>query len=96
MTADPCLGCQRLEDPACNTVQLLNGRTVCTWCPGWREETAKRHREALEVLGQPTKAARQAYLASVGKVQGALAEERLRADVLALWEARRAATTAEA
>lgn len=95
MSADPCLGCQRLEDPACNTVQLLDGRTVCTWCPGWREETAKRHREALEVLAQPSKAARHAYLASVGQVQGQLAMERLRDEVMSLWEARRRTIAAD-
>ena len=48
-----CLGCQRCE---ADTVELIDGRQVCTWCEDYRAEC-----EARAVLSMP-KQARRDYL----------------------------------
>ncbi len=52
-----CLGCQRCEDGP--VVTLVDGRTVCTWCPDWRDECLAR-----EILKMP-KERRRAWLFGV-------------------------------
>lgn len=93
---DGCLGCARLEDPACNTVVLLSGATVCTYCPAWLQETLLRQNEAYRVLGMPTKAARQAFLAAREREFGPEYRRRLEAVILDTWERRRAAASGAA
>lgn len=96
MSAAPaCLGCSALEREDLPRVTLLDGREATTWCACWREETRKRHEQVLQVLKLPDKAARLRYIASVGETFGELAAERLRAEVLAEWERRRAALAAQ-
>lgn len=45
-----CLGCARLEQPDCNTVVLLTGEVVCSWCEAWRLECHAR--EIAELTGK--------------------------------------------
>jgi hypothetical protein len=52
-----CLGCQLCEDGP--TVVLVDGRTVCTYCPDWRDECLAR-----EILKMP-KERRRAWLFGV-------------------------------
>lgn len=87
-----CAGCQHLENPhATNRVVLLSGSEVCTWCPAWKTECAERHQEALMVLRFHDRDVRIAHLARVESERGLVARERLAAEVLRIWEQRRAA-----
>jgi hypothetical protein len=95
MTADACLGCVRLEDPAAATVTLLSGQVVCSWCPGWRDETAAREIEARAILRMIDRDTRLARLAALEARHGAEYRRRLEAVVLDLWERRRAARPAQ-
>lgn len=92
---DGCLGCSRLEDPACNTVVLLSGPTVCTWCPAWKEETRLRQDEAFAVLDMASKEVRLAFLARREAEFGSEYRRRLEAVVLQTWQRRRAALTGD-
>lgn len=85
-----CLGCQRLSDPACNTVVLLTGETVCSWCPEWRVECATRETEARAVLRLPTKDERLSYLATLELAHGTEFRRRVEVAVLDLWELKKA------
>lgn len=87
---DGCLGCQRLEAPDCQTVALLSGATVCSWCPAWREECASREVEARAILDMIDRDTRLAHLAKLEARHGSEYRRRLEAVVLQLWEARRA------
>lgn len=82
---EPCTGCERV---ATAPVELVDGRTVCSSCPDWREECAARHREALMVLNIPTTAGRREYIDAVEHKRGKLAGYRLRTDVLEEWDRR--------
>lgn len=64
--SEGCLGCQRCEDGP--TVQLVDGRTVCTYCPDWRDECLAR-----EILAMP-KERRRVFL--FGQVEGVRVIER--------------------
>lgn len=90
---DGCLGCSRLEDPACTTVTLLSGATVCSWCSAWLLECRARQEEAFAVLAMSGKPARLAHLASREAKFGAEYRRRLEATILATWERRRAAVS---
>jgi len=93
---DGCLGCARLEDPACTTVTLLSGALVCSWCPAWREETHARQLEACAVLEMADKPTRLAHLAKREAEFGAEYRRRLEAVILQTWERRRAAASESA
>lgn len=92
--SDGCLGCARLEDPACTTVVLLAGPTVCTWCPEWLAETRDRETEARWLLGLSDRQTRVRHLEAREREFGAEYRHRLEAAVLGLWERRRAAQAA--
>jgi hypothetical protein len=89
-----CLGCSRLENPACNTVVLLSGETVCTWCEAWRLECYAREVEARAILAMSDREVRRAHLSRLEARHGAEYRARLEATVLGLWERRRAAQAA--
>lgn len=96
-----CLGCARLEQPDCNTVVLLTGETVCTWCEAWRLECHAREIEARAILAMSDRATRQAHLARLearhgidDPAHGAEYRRRLEAAILGLWELRKAAQAA--
>lgn len=86
-----CAGCARLERPDCETVVLLSGVTVCTYCPAWLRETLARQQEAYTVLRMATREARLAHLESREAAFGKTYRDRLSAVVLETWERRRAA-----
>lgn len=92
---DDCLGCARLEDAAAETVVLLSGQSVCSWCPAWRCEAAEREIEARALLRLPDRSARLDRLARLESQRGAEYRARLEAVVLAMWERRRAAANPE-
>jgi hypothetical protein len=92
--SDGCLGCARLEDPACTTVVLLSGSTVCTWCESWRLECHARETEARWLLGLSDRQTRIRHLEAREREFGAEYRRRLEAAVLGLWERRRAAQVA--
>lgn len=96
-----CLGCARLEQPDCNTVVLLTGETVCTWCEAWRLECQAREIEARAILAISDRATRQAHLARLearhginDPAHGAEYRRRLEAAILGLWGRRKAAQAA--
>ena len=86
--ADPCAGCARLEDDSTPRVSLACGRVVSTWCDCWRDECAARHREAVRILGLPTREIRRAVVDRVRERDGDLAADRLAAEVRRLHAAR--------
>jgi hypothetical protein len=90
---DGCLGCARLEDPACATVVLLTGATVCSWCPAWKAETFDRQQEAYAVLAMANKPTRVAHLDAREAAFGPEYRRRLEATILETWERRRAAAS---
>ena len=82
---DPCLGCQRLE-AGDQLVELSGrnlGRTVCTWCPAWREECHERFELVLRILAMSDIDARRNTLDDTRRHFGDLAADRLKAEVLA-------------
>ena len=96
-----CLGCARLEQPDCNTVVLLTGEVVCTWCQSWLAETRDREIEARATLAMSDRATRQAHLARLearhgidDPTHGAEYRRRLEASILGLWERRKATQAA--
>lgn len=96
-----CLGCARLEQPDCNTVVLLTGETVCTWCEAWRLECHAREIEARAILVMSDRATRQAHLDLLearhgidDPAHGAEYRRRLEAAILGLWELRKATQAA--
>lgn len=89
--SDACAGCQALENPDYPRVKLIDGREVTTWCECWRVECFERHQEALMVLRFHDRDVRIANLARVESERGLVARERLAAEVLRIWEQRRAA-----
>ena len=96
-----CLGCARLEQPGCNTVVLLTGEVVCSWCPSWLGETRDREIEARAILTMSDRATRQAHLDLLearhgvnDPAHGAEYRRRLEAAILGLWERRKAAQVA--
>lgn len=93
---DGCLGCARLEDPACNTVVLLSGQTVCTYCVLWLEECRTRQEEAFAVLRMADRETRRAHLDKLEARHGAEYRRRLEAVILDTWKRRRAADAAAA
>lgn len=93
---DCCLGCSRLEDPSSNTVVLLTGATVCSYCPAWREECRLRQLEAFRVLGMSNRDVRRSHLAAREQEFGAEYRRRLEAVILETWERRRAAASGAA
>lgn len=93
---DGCLGCARLEDPACTTVTLLSGAVVCSWCPSWLEETRARQEEANYVLRLVDRPTRLDHLAKREAEFGAEYRRRLEAVVLETWQRRRAAASGAA
>lgn len=90
------------------TITLIDGRVVSTWSQEWLEECGARHKEAKNVLGMATREIRQRHADTVyrerieaqARVNGwpdppACADravERLKAEVLALWQRRRDAS----
>ena len=90
---DGCLGCARLADPECNTVALLSGATVCTYCPAWLSETLLRQNEATRVLGMASRDARRAHLDAREREFGPEYRRRLEAVIMSTWERRRAAAS---
>lgn len=96
-----CLGCARLEQPDCNTVVLLTGEVVCTWCESWRLECQAREIEARAILAMSDRATRQAHLDLLearhgidDPAHGAEYRRRLEAAILGLWERRKATQAA--
>ena len=93
-----CLGCARLEQPDCNTVVLLTGEVVCSWCPSWLAETRDREIEARAILGMADRETRQAHLDLLearhgvnDPAHGAEYRRRLESAILGLWRARKTA-----
>lgn len=93
-----CLGCARLEQPGCNTVVLLTGEVVCSWCPSWLGETRDREIEARAILGMADRETRQAHLDLLearhgvnDPAHGAEYRRRLESAILGLWRARKTA-----
>lgn len=78
-----CLGCVRCESGPVAT--LIDGRTVCTWCPDWRREC-----EARVVLGMAGIEARRAYLAQVERRRGKDETDALAVVIRELWDHRKA------
>jgi hypothetical protein len=85
-----CAGCNRLETD--QVVKLIDGTTVCTYCPSWARECEARH-----ILSIPDKVARREYLRGreeAGKivkrgilqVRGEKACQELEALVRRVWE----------
>ena len=96
-----CLGCARLEHPYCNTVVLLTGEVVCTWCQSWLVEARDREIEARAILAMSDRATRQTHLARLearhgidDPARGAEYRRRLEAAILGLWERRKATQAA--
>lgn len=96
-----CLGCARLEQPDRNTVVLLTGETVCTWCEAWRLECQAREIEARGILGMADRETRQAHLDLLeachgvnDPAHGAEYRRRLESAILGLWRARKTAQAA--
>lgn len=83
MAKDECLGCNYVSE---KQVNLRDGRVVCSTCPDWLLET-----EARRVLAMSDKKARSNYLAGVDKQRGKVSGDKLRAEVMAQWEAQKAA-----
>lgn len=95
-TEPPCGGCQNLENPhASAAVQLLDGRTVCTWCPAWAEECAMRHSLVQQILRLPDKPSRHEMLGQHEAGFGKLARDRLEAEVRRQYAERRARVLGE-
>lgn len=95
--SEGCLGCEACATR--NTVQLVDGRTVCTYCPDWRDECLAR-----EILRMP-KERRRVFLfgrVDAGKVvekglqqiHGKEKADHMAGLVRAVWEAGRAASSA--
>lgn len=84
-----CAACQHTGNRWAKPVELVAGGQACTWCEAWRSETADRHREAQTVLRLSEREDRLAWLANVESTRGKLARDRLAAEVMRQWEARR-------
>lgn len=78
-----CLGCTRCE--AGPVATLIDGRTVCTWCPDWRAECEARH-----ILAMPSIHDRRAYLADIKTRRGQASHDELADLVRAVWSNARA------
>jgi hypothetical protein len=81
--------------PACNPrarpVLLDDGREVCSWSGEWREVCAETTREALVMLDTfRDKFVRLRHLDQVEAKRGKAARDRLAAEVMRIWEARKA------
>lgn len=74
-----------------NEVALIDGSIVPSDSPAWRDECAQRHRHVQNLLGLAAKHDRQAYLWNLANREGPEATERVRAQFLAAWDARKAA-----
>lgn len=85
-----CTGCSRLEDDAACVQLAATGETVCTWCDAWREECATRHGIAGDILRMGSKEERHAELDRHEAAYGKVSRDRLAAEVLRVWELRRA------
>lgn len=86
-----CAPCNYAGNRWAKPVELVAGGQACTWCEAWRAECADRHREAQTVLRLSDRADRIAWLDNVEATRGKLARDRLAAEVMRQWEARRAA-----
>jgi hypothetical protein len=80
VSSDGCLGCENITY---KPVTLADGRVVCNTCEEWRHEC-----EVRSVMGMRSKKARQDYLHLVEEKRGTQAVERIKADVLRLWDKR--------
>ncbi len=71
-------------------VVLLDGTVTDTWSEGWKLECMARNEHVKRVMGMLGKAnrrRREAYYVSVGQLEGAEAEKRLREAVARVWKA---------
>jgi hypothetical protein len=71
-------------------ITLMDGTAVGSWSQEWLIECRDRHLEALKVLGFATKEVRQDHLAKYEARLGAEARRRLDAEIMRVWELRRA------
>jgi hypothetical protein len=76
-----CLGCSAIETAP---VTLIDGTVVCSSCDAWRRETEARH-----ILSMKPLSVRQAWLADIEKRRGKASADKLRADMMRLWEHRK-------
>lgn len=72
-------------------VTLANGEAVFNTDPLWRAECLARHQHVLNLRGIRDQAMRRAYVDQVRRKEGDLSADRLKAEYLADWEARKAA-----
>lgn len=89
MSEPACAGCAALSNPDYPRVTLEDGREATTWCECWRVECFNRDQEARMVLRFASRDVRLEHLAKVEAERGKLARDRLAAEVLRQWEARR-------
>jgi hypothetical protein len=69
-------------------VVLIDGTVTDTWSNEWREECMARDKHVQAVcrmLGKQYRGRRDAYCTSVGIMEGAEAEKRLRARIKEVW-----------
>ena len=79
-----------IEHPA---VTLLDGTVTDTWSPEWRAECLARDKHVqavLGMLGKANRARRDAFYASIGRLEGAEQEKRVREAVGRAWKAEKA------
>lgn len=79
------------DDPRPRVV-LLDGTVTNTWSEGWKLECMHRNQHVqrvLGMLGKKNRDRREGYYLSVGSMEGAEAEKRLREAVARVWKAER-------
>lgn len=79
----------KADDPRPRVV-LLDGTVTDTWSEGWKLECLKRNehvQRVLGMLGKQNRDRREGYYLSVGSMEGAEAEKRLREAVARVWKA---------
>lgn len=76
-----CLGCSCVETAP---VTLVDGTVVCNSCEAYRAECEARH-----ILTMKPITVRQAWLADIEKRRGKTSADKLRADMMRLWEHRK-------
>lgn len=80
-----CGGCGQSHADA-RTVHLFDGTPVSSYSEAWRLECEARSVLAIRSLDQ-----RQRHLRQIESIRGKAAADRLRAAILAIWQAARAA-----
>lgn len=74
-----------------NTVTLCDGSVVSTWSEAWRAECLERHRDARAVLAMADRETRRRHIATLAARRGEVYRVRLEAEIMFVWQARRAA-----